>query len=125
MKLLLAICCAAILALANPAHAARPLPVPADTVAGQALLIKKLAAETCQQLTASPKYDLFDSMAAAEAQQIFEQALSAVIEKKVSDIRQLARNSARAGVYGNLRAVLPTAIALQMVRKCPVAATLF
>ena len=125
MKLLLASCCAAVLALANPAQAARPLPVPADTVAGQALLTKKLAAETCQQLTANPKHDLFASMAAAEAQQIFEQALSVVIEKRVGDIRQLARNSAKASVYDNLRVALPTAMALEMVRKCPAAATLF
>lgn len=95
----------------------------ADTTAGLTLLARRLAAEACQQLAAAPSAATTPS--AQQAQEAFEQALSQTIEKRVVAIRQVAKQANAAGAYEQLRATLPTAVAVQLIRTCPAAAQLY
>lgn len=111
--------------LANlPLARATPLAL-ADTVPGQTLLTRSLATEACRQLAAEPGYATAASLGAQQAQEAFEQALSATIEKRVASIKQAAQRAGTAGAYEKLRAELPTAVALQLVKSCPTAARLY
>lgn len=96
----------------------------ADTVAGQTQLARSLAAEACQQLAAGPG-NAATEQSPVQAQEAFEQALSQTIERRVASIRQVARQANTAGAYEQLRAYLPTAVALCLVRTCPAAAQLY
>lgn len=98
--------------------------VPADTIAGQARLARSLAAEACQQLASGPNRAA-TGQNPLQAQQAFEQALSQTIEKRTASIRQVASKATAAGAYERLRAYLPTAMAVLLVRTCPTAAQLY
>lgn len=111
--------------LANLPLAWATPPVLADTIPGQTLLTRSLATEACRQLAAKPGYATAATMSAQQAQEAFEQALSATIEKRVASIRQAAQRAGTAGAYEKLRAELPTAVALQLVKSCPTAARLY
>ena len=102
---------------------AAPLPL-ADTIVGQAQLARNLAAEACQKL-ATKAGQPAGEMSAMQAQAAFEQALSDAIEKQVASIKEVAARANTAGAYEKLRASLPTAVALQLIKTCPTASTLY
>ncbi len=99
-------------------------PAPADTIAGQTQLARRLAAEACQQLATGPS-PAATALSPVQAQEVFEQALSQTIEKRVAAIRQVATQAKVAGAYEQLRAYLPTAVAVQLIRACPAATQLY
>jgi hypothetical protein len=109
--------------ISNQLAWASPL-APVDTIAGQTQLARSLAAEACQQLATKPGQPAGE-MSAIQAQAAFEQVLSDAIEKRVASIRQVAARANTAGAYEKLRASLPTAVALQLIRACPTATTLY
>ena len=96
----------------------------ADTIAGQTQLARSLAAEACQQLAAGPG-QAATGLSPTQAQEAFEQALSSIIEKRVAVIRQVAKRANTAGAYEQLRADLPTAVAVQLIKACPAATQLY
>lgn len=102
---------------------AAPL-APADTVAGQTQLARSLASEACQQLAAGLSAAT-TALSPMQAQAAFEQALSQTIEKRVAAIRQVAARAKVAGAYEQLRASLPTTVAVQLIRACPAATQLY
>ncbi|WP_460613444.1 hypothetical protein [Hymenobacter seoulensis] len=104
------------------AYALQVLP---DTLMGQSQLVKQLRTEACEQLLSRQKNTPFSTLNATQAQQLFEETLSATIEKRVSSIKQVAARSKIAGAYEQLRANLPTAVAIQLVKTCQPAATLY
>ncbi|QKG58131.1 hypothetical protein GKZ68_16760 [Hymenobacter sp. BRD128] len=106
---------------AGPAALAASLAL-ADTVAGQTQLARSLAGEACQQLAAGPSTA---TLSPVQAQAAFEQVLSQTIEKRVATIRQVAAQAKVAGAYEQLRAYLPTAVAVQLIRACPAATQLY
>jgi hypothetical protein len=120
MKQLVLLASLGLLGSAQLACAAPP--APADTVAGQTQLARSIAGETCQQLAAGPSAAALSPM---QAQAAFEQALSQTIEKRVASIRQVAANAKVAGAYEQLRASLPTAVAVHLIRACPAATQLY
>ncbi|WP_088844602.1 hypothetical protein [Hymenobacter gelipurpurascens] len=87
--------------------------------------MKQLSDATCQRLTMQQQRVEFASLSSVQAQQTFEQALSDVIEEQVPAIRQLAQRSQVAGAYEKLRTTLPTTVAIQLVRTCRPAASLY
>ncbi len=107
------------------ASAKQRLSAAPDTVPGQGQLVKQLAAAACQRVGPALGGAAPATLSATQAQEAFEQVLSAAIENQVADIRQLARRTKAAGAYDQLRAELPTATALCMVRTCPAAAALY
>jgi hypothetical protein len=99
-------------------------PALADTITGQTQLARSLAAEACQQLTTEPSAAA-SGLSPAQAQEAFEQALSKTIEKRVATIRLVAKRANTAGAYEKLRAYLPTAVAMDLLRTCSAAAQLY
>jgi hypothetical protein len=99
-------------------------PALADTVAGQTQLARRLSAEACQQLAAGPAHAA-GPMTPTQAEEAFEQALSSTIEKQVPTIKQVAAQAHTAGAYEHLLAYLPTAMALHLIRTCPLATSLY
>lgn len=120
MKHLFFYCGIGVLAFTSPAKASM---APADTVVGQTQLARSLASEACQQLAAGPKPATEQSP--VQAQAAFEQVLSQTIEKRAAAIRQVAAKAKVAGAYEQLRAYLPTAVAVQLIRTCPAATQLY
>jgi hypothetical protein len=95
MKQLLLLCGVGVLAFAQPAEASgRRLALAADTLAGQTLLARQLAAEACQQLAARPS-PATTELSPVQAQEAFEQVLSQAIEKREVAIRQVAKRANR------------------------------
>ena len=99
-------------------------PVPVDTIAGQTRLARSLAAEACQQLATGPGRAATE-LSPVQAQEAFEQALSSIIEKRIAVIKRVAEQANTAGAYEKLRADLPTAVAVQLIKTCPAATQLY
>ena len=99
-------------------------PALADTIAGQAQLARRLAAEACQQLADGPG-SAAANLSPTQAQEAFEQALAKTIERRVAAIRQVAQQANAAGAYEQLRAYLPTAVAVHLIKTCPAATQLY
>ena len=122
MKRLLLSCCISLLAISQ-AWATCRFAIPADTILGQSQLAKQLAQSACQQLTTGQAS--FATMSNLQAQEAFEQALSATIEGHIATIKQVATRAKTAGAYEQLRAQLPTTVSVHLIRSCPAAAQLY
>lgn len=96
-----------------------------DTIPGQYYLTRQITSEVCRLLDAEQQRSPVAAMSNIQAQETFERALSAGIEKQVPSIKQLARRSKTPNAYEKLRKDIPTAVALALVKTCPAATTLY
>ena len=121
MKQFLLVC--SLLFLCNSAKANQRTVSPTDTVVGQAQLVNQLAMAACKKMDL--EVGSVAMLSATQAQAAFELALSEAIENGVTGIRQAAQRAKTAGAYEQLRANLPTAVALQLVKTCRTATALY
>lgn len=124
MKILLLSCSFSLLTISH-IRAAQSTIAPSDTVVGQSQLARQLATGACQQLTAAPTAASLATMSVTQAQETFERMLSSAIEEHVAMIKQVATQAKTAGAYEQLRAALPTVVAVHLIRNCPAAAQLY
>ena len=121
MKHLLPICCAAVLALVNPARAARSLPAPADTVAGHARMVQKLSTAMCTQLTNDHATD-FAKMTPPAAMQFTQQLFVTAMQHDSSAFIAMMTTATEHGQTAqSVGEQVGKDVVLTLSRTCPVA----